>query len=139
MPETLEYGISSLVYRARRPFHPRRFWDWLHTEWPGVIRSKGFFWLASRPRWAGMWSLAGSTREHGAAGLWPEREDGAGVLRRDARQEIVLIGIGMDEPQLRAGFDVCLLSDEEMALGEAAWRRFEDPFPLWEPVHDAAA
>ena len=47
-PETDEYGISSFVFRARRPFHPARFWDFIHTEWEGLLRSKGYFWLASR-------------------------------------------------------------------------------------------
>ncbi|MCS6786459.1 MAG: zinc metallochaperone GTPase ZigA [Thiobacillaceae bacterium] len=131
VPETVEYGIASFVYRARRPFHPRRFWDWIHTEWPGVIRAKGWFWLASRPEWAGVWSLAGSTREHGAAGLWPEGEDSAGRIVRDGRQEIVLIGIGMDREALTECFDTCLLTDAEMALGEEGWRRFDDPFPRW--------
>ncbi|MCX7673152.1 MAG: zinc metallochaperone GTPase ZigA [Thiobacillaceae bacterium] len=131
VPETVEYGIASFVYRARRPFHPRRFWDWIHTEWPGVIRAKGWFWLASRPEWAGVWSLAGSTREHGAAGLWPEGEDSVGRIARDGRQEIVLIGIGMDREALTECFDTCLLTDAEMALGEEGWRRFDDPFPLW--------
>ncbi|MDW8322891.1 MAG: zinc metallochaperone GTPase ZigA [Burkholderiales bacterium] len=131
VPETVEYGIASFVYRARRPFHPRRFWDWIHTEWPGVIRAKGWFWLASRPEWAGVWSLAGSTREHGAAGLWPEGEDSVGRIVRDGRQEIVLIGIGMDREALTECFDTCLLTDAEMALGEEGWRRFDDPFPRW--------
>ncbi len=131
VPETEEYGIASFVYRARRPFHPRRFWDWIHTDWPGVIRAKGWFWLASRPEWAGGWSLAGSTREHGAAGFWPEGEDSRGQKVRAGYQEIVLIGIRMDEAQLRAAFDACLLTDDEMALGEAGWRRFDDPFPHW--------
>lgn len=132
VPETEEYGIASFVYRARRPFHPRRFWDWIHTDWPGVIRSKGFFWLASRPQWAGLWSLAGSTREHGAAGFWPEGEDSNGRLRRDGRQEIVLIGIGMNKDELTACFDACLLDDAELALGEVGWRRLDDPFPAWD-------
>lgn len=129
VPETVEYGITSFVWRARRPLHPVRFWDWIHTEWPGVIRAKGFFWLASRPQWAYQWSLAGSTREHGAVGLWSEQEEAAGRILHAGRQEIVLIGIRMDEPELRACFDACLLTDAEMALGETAWRRFDDPFP----------
>jgi G3E family GTPase len=131
VPETEEYGISTFVYRARRPFHPARFWDWIHTEWTGVIRAKGWFWLASRPEWAGVWSLAGSTRDHSAGGFWPEGVDRQGQNVRDARQEIVLIGIRMDRAELKACFDICLLTDEEMALGESAWRQLEDPFPRW--------
>jgi G3E family GTPase len=131
VPETEEYGISSFVYRARRPFHPQRLWDWMHTEWPGVIRAKGWFWLASRPEWAGVWSLAGATRDHGPGGLWPEGVDRQGRTVRDARQEIVLIGIRMNPEELRACFDACLLTDEEMALGEAGWVTLDDPFPRW--------
>jgi G3E family GTPase len=132
VPETEEYGIASFVYRTRRPFHPARFWDWIHTEWPGVIRAKGWFWLASRPEWAGIWSLAGSTRDHSPGGFWPEGVDSLGKVRRDARQEIVLIGIRMEQAELKACFDACLLNDDEMALDEAEWRQLEDPFPRWE-------
>jgi G3E family GTPase len=131
VPETEEYGISSFVYRAHRPFHPARFWDWMHTEWTGVIRAKGWFWLASRPEWAGVWSLAGSTRDHSPGGFWPEGVDSQGKQRRDARQEIVLIGMRMDQAELKACFDACLLNDDEMTLDEAAWKQFEDPFPPW--------
>jgi len=132
VPETEEYGIASFVYRARRPFHPARFWDWIHTEWPGVIRAKGWFWLASRPAWAAVWSLAGSSRDHGPAGFWPEGVDAQGRRQRDARQEIVLIGIRMNREELKDCFDACLLSDAELAQGEAAWQSMEDPFPVWQ-------
>jgi G3E family GTPase len=115
VPETEEYGIASFVYRARRPFHPERFWDWIHTEWPGVIRAKGWFWLASRPEWAGVWSLAGSTRDHSPGGFWPEGVDSQGQMRRDARQEIVLIGIRMEQAELKTCFDACLLTDDGLA------------------------
>jgi G3E family GTPase len=70
IPETEEYGISSFVYHARRPFHPARFHQWINQEWPGVIRSKGYFWLASRPGLVGSWSQAGPVTRHELGGLW---------------------------------------------------------------------
>jgi G3E family GTPase len=147
-PETEEYGISSIVYRINRPFHPARFFNLLHQEWPGVIRSKGWFWLASRPDWAGTLSQAGGALTHHAAGFWwaavppekrPTHEDWwetaiAPVWDErfgDRRQEIVLIGIRMDADAMRQRLDACLLTDAEMASGPARWREYEDPFPVW--------
>lgn len=146
-PETEEYGISSFVYRARKPFHPQRFWDLIQQEWPGVVRSKGWFWLASRPEFAGQWSQAGGACRHGQAGLWwaaVERENWpddevwrAGIERKwdelwgDRRQEIVIIGMQMDEPALRSKLDACLITDEEVAEGIEAWLHYPDPFSPW--------
>ncbi|SDV46441.1 zinc metallochaperone GTPase ZigA [Chitinasiproducens palmae] len=146
-PETEEYGIRSFVYRARRPFHPQRFFEFVESEWPGVVRSKGFFWLASHPTLAGSWSQAGAVARHGPAGYWwaavpPERwpqdaESVAAIRSKwddsvgDARQELVLIGMDMDEPSLRARLDACLLTDEEMAKGPNTWTTWETPFPDW--------
>lgn len=146
-PETEEYGIGSFVYRSRRPFHPRRFFDLVGSEWPGVVRSKGFFWLASRPAFAGAWSQAGAVARHGTAGYWwaavpmehwPLDTEAVAHIRKnweegvgDARQELVLIGTGMDEATLREHFDACLLTDSEMAEGPGVWTRYEDPFPAW--------
>ena len=50
----------------------------------------------------------------------------------DARQEIVLIGINMDQQDLIQQFDHCLLSDTEMLLGLEQWQTFENPFEHWE-------
>lgn len=152
-PETEEYGISSFVYSARRPFHPRRFFDLVESEWPGVVRSKGFFWLASQPTLAGSWSQAGAVARHGPAGYWwaavpserwPEDPESVALIRAkwddrvgDARQEIVLIGMDMDESTLRARLDACLLSDEEMAQGPAAWTSWTNPFPGWPDEPDS--
>jgi G3E family GTPase len=146
-PETEEYGISSFVYRARRPFHPRRFFEWINEDWPGVVRSKGYFWLASRLDLVGSWSQAGALTRHELGGLWwagvprenwPQDDDSLANIRArwvepfgDRQQELVMIGMGMDEAALRAGFDACLLSDAEMAAGPGAWERFDDPFPNW--------
>ena len=147
VPETEEYGITSFVYRARRPFHPQRFHEWINQEWPGVVRSKGYFWLASRPTMVGSWSQAGAVVRHELAGLWwaavprdrwPQDEEGLAAIRArwddavgDAQQELVLIGIDMDEAALRAHLDACLLNDSEYASSPAAWTQLPDPFPRW--------
>ncbi|TXG95113.1 MAG: GTP-binding protein [Zoogloea sp.] len=147
VPETEEYGITSFVYRARRPFHPQRFHEWINQEWPGVVRSKGYFWLASRPTMVGSWSQAGAVVRHELAGLWwaavprdrwPQDEEGLAAIRArwddavgDAQQELVLIGIDMDEAALRARLDACLLNDTEYASSPAAWTQLPDPFPRW--------
>lgn len=146
-PETEEYGIRSFVYRARRPFHPERFHELVEREWPGVVRSKGYFWLASEPAMAGNWSQAGAVARHGPAGYWwaaipqdrwPTDTESVENIRAkwdkhvgDARQELVLIGMDMDEPALRASFDACLLADEEMVLGPKGWMKLANPLPGW--------
>lgn len=136
-PETEEYGISSFVYRSDRPFHPERFARCLDSEWPGVVRSKGFFWLASRPRIAGSWSQAGGACRTEPAGYWvAQGEGGQMVTSREVsikgRQELVLIGMNMQREALVAMFDACLLSDAELSLGEEGWKNFPDPFVPWQ-------
>ncbi|MBA1181276.1 GTP-binding protein [Pseudomonas psychrotolerans] len=151
-PETEEYGISSFVYHARHPFHPERFFALVEGEWPGVIRSKGYFWLASHPAHAGTWSQAGAVARHGVAGRWwaavppeqwPEDEETVALIKEkwhegvgDARQELVLIGMDMDEAALRARLDACLLTDSELAAGPAAWTRLHNPFSDWPQATD---
>ncbi|WP_424203700.1 zinc metallochaperone GTPase ZigA [Acinetobacter venetianus] len=146
-PETEEYGIQSFVYRARRPFHPQRFFDFINSEWKGVIRSKGFFWLASDPEFAGSWSQAGAMARHGVAGYWwaavpdehwPEDPQSREAIQKnwndqtgDARQEIVLIGMEMDQEDLIQRFDACLLDENEILLGVETWQNFENPFHGW--------
>jgi G3E family GTPase len=147
VPETEEYGIRSFVYRARRPFHAARFWTLIQEDWSGVLRSKGFFWLASRHDLVGVWSQAGGVCQHGPAGRWwtasPREEwpdDPARLAEIEAtlqgddgdrRQEIVLIGIDVNEAGMTARLDACLLTDEEMKLGLEGWALLPDPFPTW--------
>lgn len=146
-PETEEYGISNFIYQRRRPFHPARFHQLLAHEWPGVIRSKGIFWLASRPDLAGFWSQAGAVARNQCAGhFWaaihaedrPADPDSAAALKRvwenpwgDRRQEIVLIGQGLDRDALEAMLDEALLTDEEFRRGPSSWSQLPDPFPNW--------
>ncbi|MGD9571504.1 MAG: zinc metallochaperone GTPase ZigA [Thermoleophilia bacterium] len=145
-PETEEYGITSFVYEARTPFHPRRFMDHIRDgDWEGVVRSKGFFWLATRPSWVYMWSQAGGACSYEVTGRWwasvpqkdwPEDPDERRTILEewhgefgDRRQQIVVIGHDIDETALRYALDDCLLTDEELALGIEGWRAFDDPFP----------
>ena len=147
-PETEEYGVSSFVYRARRPFHPQRLLNVLESDAIDcVVRSKGFVWLATRHRSVGVWSQAGSViaLEYGG-GWWADAPAGElpsdPDLRRevlgtfegeygDRRQELVMIGVRMDETAVRAALDPCLLTDAEMAQGPKRWRRYADPFDEW--------
>ena len=154
-PETEEYGIGSFVFRARRPFHPERFWKFTHTKWPGLLRSKGHFWLASRPAVIGEWSLAGGSAEYRPAGYWwaaaarntwPDDEELIRVILKDwekpygdRRQQLVYIGQNLKEAEMRAGLESCLLTDAELALGEEGWRKFKDPFPEWITLAEAEA
>ncbi|MGE0400287.1 MAG: zinc metallochaperone GTPase ZigA [Kofleriaceae bacterium] len=146
-PETERFNIKSFVYRARRPFEPERFRAFLDREWPGVLRSKGYFWLATRLDDAGVWSQAGAACRTSRGGRWwsavdesewPPDAAARERIRRnfegpygDRRQELVLIGMEMNEAALRADLDACLLTDVEMSRGPAAWKRLPDPFPAW--------
>lgn len=150
VPETMEYGISSFVYRARRPFHPGRFHDfWMnHPAASAIIRSKGYFWLASRPGLAGFWSQAGSVISADPGGQWwaetprdewpSEDPDEIAEIESvwddevgDRRQELVIIGQELDHAAVSDCLDGCLLTDEEMSWGAEAWQQLEDPFAPW--------
>ncbi|MFB6450385.1 zinc metallochaperone GTPase ZigA [Bradyrhizobium tunisiense] len=153
MPETEEYGVKNFVYRARRPFDPARFDKFIKEPWPGVIRAKGHFWLATRPHWLGEISQAGSITRTQALGAWwasvpaerwPDdpfwrkrlRENWSDIYG-DRRQEIVFIGTGMDEPSLRARLDACLVPGKP-AMNVAEWAKLADPFPIWRRADEAA-
>jgi G3E family GTPase len=145
VPETEEYSIRSFTYRSRRPFDPQRFMGFLQREWPGVIRAKGLFWLATRPEWVGQLSQAGSALQHQAIGLWwagvdrdqwPDDDAWRHHLGKlwdpefgDRRQEIVFIGTDMDADAIRADLDAALVADTAFRPGD--WAGLADPFPAW--------
>jgi G3E family GTPase len=149
VPETEEYGIASFVYRHRWPFHPRRLAEALEDVWPGVLRSKGFFWVASRPDAQGLWSQAGLSVQLEPLAMWmaalprdewdietddelAELEASWDPLLGDRQNEIVFIGIGMDEEAIRDRLDACILTTDEFADGFDGWRRYPDPLPEWD-------
>lgn len=146
VPETLEYGIDSFVYRADRPFHPERFQAWTESIPSEVVRAKGLFWLATRFEEAGDLSLAGSLLSLRAAGWWwgiidqaqwPPLVQQQAVEHNwqppyyDHRQELVFIGIDMNKDAISAGLNECLLTDAEWELGIDGWRALPDPLPEW--------
>ncbi len=150
VPESEEYSIASTGYLARRPFHPERFFNFIDRPWVNgkLLRSKGFFWLASKHQEAGSWSQAGGLMRYGFAGRWwrfvprdqwpHDVEAKAEILQKwlpetgDCRQELVFIGQHIDFDVLKDELNACLLSDEEMALGTNAWQLLNDPFGEWQ-------
>ena len=153
VPETEEYGVASFVYRARRPFIPEKVLAVLIGEMPGVIRAKGYFWIATRPDWVAEFSLAGALSSVTPLGQWwatvpearrPDHESGKAYKDAhwqepwgDRRQEIVFIGAAIDWPALKARLDACLVP-AVMASGPDDLPDFPDPFPAWRRAEEAA-
>lgn len=149
VPETEEYGIASFSYVARRPFHPEKFYQFLHNTkaFGKLIRSKGYFWLASRPEFAGQWNQAGGIARYGFAGMfwksvpkeqWPTDEQYLASIKSnwvepfgDMRQELVFIGQRLDKAAMTCALDDCLLSEDELLRGKGYWETLSDPFPSW--------
>lgn len=154
VPETEEYGVTSHVYRAKRPFIPEKILSVLNGEMPGVIRAKGHFWIATRPDWVAEFSLAGALSSVKPIGTWwasvpkerwPEHNSAQDYLTQhwsepwgDRRQELVFIGSNIDWPALQARLDACLLPDSVAEGPEALPLDLPDPFPGWRRVEDAA-
>lgn len=147
--ETEEYGISSFVFRDHRPFHPERFWHFVQHQWPSnIVRSKGIFWLASRPDHAILWSQAGGSSKAEIYGKWwasvPARErrrrpafmaDREAIMKKwdtvwgDRLNELVIIGTQMDKRLLSLALEACLITGDEM-LDFQQGKGFADPWPL---------
>ncbi len=152
VPETQEYGIGSFSYVARRPFHPEKFYNFLHStqDYGKLLRSKGYFWLATRPEFAGQWSQAGGIAHYGFAGLfwkaipkenWPTDPENLAAIDAvwsepfgDMRQELAFIGQGLQQEKMIKALDKCLLDDDEIVQGKDYWFSLNDPFPAWEEM-----
>ncbi len=146
-PETVEYGVVSMVFKERRPFDPAKLAAVLAQEWPGLVRAKGFFWLATRPDAVGELSLAGALCTTKGAGRWwaaipkerwpQERSwqlmmlDYLRPVVGDRRQELVFIGVDLDRAALRAALEAALVPDAAPShyLKPAV---MPDPFPQWQ-------
>jgi len=141
--DTEAYGISSFVYRQNLPFHPERLFDWVENRWPdGLVRSKGFLWFATRNELVIIMGQAGSSIQIEDGGDWlvdlpsaereavldayPEVRDAWDPTWGDRKNEIVFIGVELDDEMITAELNACLLTSEEM---EMDWTAFEDPFP----------
>lgn len=149
VPETEEYGISSFVFRNKRPFHPQRFWTYISERWPaGIIRSKGLFYIASRKDQALSWSQAGGSLKAEPVGVWwasmpfKERTHYASYIENqeyieskwdknfgDRLNELVIIGQDLDKDLITGELEACLLDDYELAdfLGG---EKFTDNWPI---------
>lgn len=142
-PETLEYGIGSFVYRARRPFHPQRLEMLTDAGFPNVLRAKGFLWLASAHDDLLLFSIAGKTMSLEPQAQWlaaadPSEEHDAETQEYigkvwepeygDRRQEIVFIGAEMDRDAIERALDAALLTEAEMKAGPQVWAQLPDPF-----------
>lgn len=149
VPETEEYGISHFAYRSRWPFHPGRLYDTLSgDDWEGVLRSKGFFWLSTRPDVQALWQQAASAVVFEPASPWfaataheewdlepdelADLEENWHPLVGDRMIELVFIGIDMDIDAIRAALDACVLTGDEIAAGFEGWASHPDPLPAWD-------
>ena len=148
-PETEEYGISSFVFRSKKPFHPERFWSYVQNKFSSsIIRSKGLFWLASRPNQAISWSQAGGSLRADSAGVWwgsmpfekrieqPSFVDNKKSIEKewdktfqDRKNEIVIIGVEIKKEKIYSELESCLLTEEE--LRQKNWKNgCEDDWPV---------
>ncbi len=146
-PETEEYGISSFTYRTSQPFDAEKLWAFFHDDdnWRGVLRSKGFFWVAADHRVAYEWAQAGGVSDVRPAGMWwaavprehwehpdgqrPDQQPDWDSRFGDRAQQLVFIGQKMDEGMIRGRLNMCLLDDRLASAESSTWTGLRNPFP----------
>ena len=152
-PETEEYGIHSFIYNSREPLDPHRFAAFLELPLTGVLRAKGYVWLASRPEWAIAYSRSGNIANVEPVGYWwaaaeradwPDKNDPEHALilenweepYGDRVNEIVFIGQHLDRPAIESILKACELSAAEKSLPQSHWNSVKDPFPVWDRIEN---
>jgi len=153
--ESEEFGITNFVYRSQWPFHPERLHDVLtDSRWDGVLRSKGFFWVATRPDVQAIWHHAGAAVTLEPSAPWmatipreqwelepdelADLDDRWDPLLGDRMTELVFIGIDMDHAGVTATLDACVLTSDEIELGFTGWADLDDPLPMWGDIEEEA-
>ncbi|KAJ1619705.1 cobalamin synthesis protein P47K, partial [Pavlovales sp. CCMP2436] len=124
-PETEAYGIISHVYTRAAPFDACRLWEVVAGDPPGlrgVLRSKGYAWVAQQPALVLEWQAAGNDTDCRVAGTWAAPVAGAPPAASgeysDRRTELVFIGIRLERAEIDALLDGALASAEELAVLE---------------------
>ena len=150
--ESDEYGISSISFNARKPFHPEKFHNFLHTEFPGLYRAKGFFWIASQPDLMAEMAIAGTVREYNPKGYWwscvsedqwPDDSETVKSIKEnwdphfgDREQKLVFIGKSDILEKISESLESCLLTDVELAKDSSFLKGLKDPFGDWGKMID---
>lgn len=148
--ESDEYGVSSISFDARRPFHPERFHQFLHTGFKGLYRAKGYFWTVTQPDYMVEMAIVGTVREYSPKGAWwasvpesewPQESELKEYIKEnwddhfgDRYQKLVFIGKSEILPQIKNEIEKCLLTDEEMSQNIDFIKSIKDPFENWEDL-----
>lgn len=150
--EADEAGVTTLVWRRHRPFHPERLFDALEEVSCAAARSRGRFWLADRPDTLLSWDAAGGALCVENTGPWlaslpdaawsmvPPYRRAAAALdwhpeHGDRCQHLVFVSPGLDREGLTGLLDSCLLTDEEFGSGREGWKRLPAAFDVFlDPV-----
>ncbi|MFZ4402881.1 MAG: zinc metallochaperone GTPase ZigA [Pseudobdellovibrionaceae bacterium] len=150
--EIEEYGVSSFVFRAKKPFHPARLWNFIMAEGKKFLRVKGLFWVATRPDFTGLWGQAGQVVTLECAGKWlaaspqenwPTDPEELALIEKDwteeygdRGQELVFIGQSLAKEEMIQKLQKCLVTEQEDKAGVPSWKKFKDPLPKWQFIED---